>query len=194
MSASGPAPVAAVFGSARLDPSDPEYQQGVRLGRLLAERGWTVQTGGYDGMMGAVSRGAHAGGGHVVGVTLRSFRGNKPPNRWVLEEREAEDLFGRVRSLVEADAWIGLAGGIGTLAEVALAWNLHQNWPSEGRPLVLVGPRWAELLPAIRRLLVVDDRDMEVVRLAADVDEAVAIVEEGAVGPGSSFREGGATP
>jgi uncharacterized protein (TIGR00730 family) len=183
--------VAAVFGSARLASSDPEYQQGVRLGRLLAERGWTVQTGGYDGMMGAVSRGAHAGGGHVVGVTLQSFRGTKPPNEWVLEEREAEDLFARVRGLVQADAWIGLAGGIGTLAEVALAWNLHQNWPSEARPLVLVGPRWAELVPAIGRLLVVDGRDLGIVRLATDVDEAVAIATDGVTRP--ARPEGGAT-
>ncbi len=184
-------PVAAVFGSARLAPGEPEYREGVRLGGLLAGAGWTVQTGGYDGVMGAVSSGAHAAGGHVVGVTLQSFRGTKAPNRWVLEERETEDLFARVRRLVEADAWIALAGGMGTLAEVALAWNLHQNWPAEARPLVLVGPRWAALAPLIARLLVVDDRDMGLVRLVPDVDAAVDLVT-GSYGarPGPDARPG----
>lgn len=170
------APVAAVFGSARLEPGAPEYEEGVRLGRLLAERGWVVQTGGYDGAMGAVSSGAHAAGGHVVGVTLRGLGARKAPNRWLLEEREAEDLFARVRGLIEADAWIALSGGIGTLAEVALAWNLHQLYPTEARPLVLVGPRWPELLETIGRVMVVGERDLDLVHVVRDASAAVDLV------------------
>lgn len=172
-------PVAAVFGSARLQPGDAEYEESVRLGRLLAEAGWAVQTGGYDGVMAAVSRGAHAAGGHVIGVTLARFDGAKRPNEWLLEEHEAEDLFARVRTLTEADAWIAVAGGMGTLAEVAMAWNLLQNWPDD-RPLVLVGPRWAGLVPELERFLVIGPKDMVHVRLAGNVDEAVAIVAGGA--------------
>jgi predicted Rossmann-fold nucleotide-binding protein len=123
--------------------------------------------------MEAVSAGAHEEGGHVIGVTLQTFRGRKAPNRFVREEREAEDLFARVRLLAHSDAWVAVAGGVGTLAEVALGWNLLQHDPSEARPLILVGPRWRAIVPELLRTLVVDDADGGLLRCVDDVGAAV---------------------
>jgi predicted Rossmann-fold nucleotide-binding protein len=69
-----------------------------------------------------------------------------------------------------------MAGGVGTLSEVALAWNLLQTAELGPRPLVLLGPRWRALLPVLREQLVIDDRDMELVTLADDPESAVAAV------------------
>jgi uncharacterized protein (TIGR00730 family) len=169
----------AVFGSARMRPGEPEYEESRRLGGLLAEAGWTVCTGGYDGAMAAASEGAAAAGGHVVGVTVAGWAGRLTPNRWVGEERAAEGLIARVAELLESDAWVAVAGGIGTLSEVALAWNLLQTGDVGSRPLVLVGPRWEALLPVLRQRLVIDERDLALVRLARGPEEAVAALAAG---------------
>ncbi|MFM8828515.1 MAG: LOG family protein, partial [Actinomycetota bacterium] len=115
-----------------------QAQAAGRAGRLLGEHGWTVATGGHDGAMAAVSRGAREAGAHVVGVTMPGPQG-RSPNAWVAEERPADDLFARLRMLLDADAWIAVAGGVGTLAEIAVAWNLMQNAHVAVRPLIVVG-------------------------------------------------------
>jgi predicted Rossmann-fold nucleotide-binding protein len=46
-----------VLGSARIDPGDPRHDDARQLGRLLAEQGWTVVTGGYGGLMAATATG-----------------------------------------------------------------------------------------------------------------------------------------
>jgi hypothetical protein len=171
--------VATVFGSARLAPEDREYREARRLGRLLAEGGWTVCTGGYDGAMAAVSRGAGEAGGRVIGVTMAGWTERRVPNMWVEEERAAEDLLARVGILLEGDAWLAVAGGVGTLSEVALAWNLLQTGDVSPRPLVLVGERWRALVPELLRHLVIGDHDVALVRLAADAEEAVRLLEAG---------------
>jgi uncharacterized protein (TIGR00725 family) len=171
-------PQVAVFGSARLRPGDPERAETRRLGELLARAGWTVCTGGYDGAMAAASEGAAAAGGHVVGVTVAGWADRIGANRWVAEERAADGLLARVAELLACDAWVAVAGGVGTLSEVALAWNLLQTGDVGRRPLVLVGPRWRALLPSLRDHLVVDERDLALVRLADDAPAAVAALRD----------------
>ena len=94
------------------------------------------------------------------------------------EERAAEGLLARIEELLDVDAWVAVAGGIGTLAELALAWNLLQIGDVASRPLVLMGERWSALLPEIRAHLVVDDRDLAHVRPAADPAEAIRLLRE----------------
>lgn len=168
----------AVFGSARLQPGDAEYEEARLLGALIAREGWAVRTGGYNGAMAAVSEGAAGEGGHVIGVTVAGWAQRLAPNRWVGEERAAEGLLARIEELLDADAWVAVAGGIGTLAELALAWNLLQIGDVGPRPLVLMGERWGSLLPVIREHLVVDDRDLAHVRRADGPAEAVRILRE----------------
>jgi len=165
--------VVAVFGSSRIGPADAEYALAEHLGRLLGERGWTVATGGHDGAMAAVSRGARESGAHVVGVTLPGPQG-RSPNAWVAEERPADDLFARLRMLLDADAWIAVAGGVGTLAEIAVAWNLMQNAHVAPRPLIVVGEGWRAVIDALRESLVVDAADLAMVTVVPDAEAAIA--------------------
>src|SRR5690606_16486103 len=70
-----------VYGGGSPKPGDPAYQQAYELGRLLAEAGYTVMTGGYSGTMEATSRGAKEAGGYVIGVTVGLFeRAGLSPN------------------------------------------------------------------------------------------------------------------
>lgn len=161
-------PAVAVFGSARLQPGEAEYGEARELGRLLGTAGVEVLTGGYDGAMAAVSEGAHEAGGHVIGVTMAGWAARRGPNPWVAEERPAERLTERIELLVAADAWVAVAGGVGTLSEVSVAWNTLQAVGARRRPLVLMGERWAAIVERLGESLVVDDGDLALVDLAPD--------------------------
>jgi uncharacterized protein (TIGR00725 family) len=169
-------PIAAVFGSARIADGDTEYAVAMRMGELLAGAGWAVMTGGYAGAMEAASRGAREAGGHVVGVTVAAWSGHNRPNAWVAEERPRPNLISRLEELMSADAAIAVGGGIGTLAEVALAWNLRQKGAHEAGPLILVGAEWANVVPQLARSLVIDHVDVAIANLVADPDAAMALL------------------
>lgn len=132
-----------VFGGST--PLQPEYDQALRLGYMLAEAGYTVLTGGYIGTMEAVSRGAAERGGHVIGVTcdeIEAWRSVKP-NHWVNEERRFPRIRQRLFELIDScDAAIALPGGCGTLAEITLTWTHLYTGAITPRPLILVGNGW----------------------------------------------------
>ena len=165
-----------VFGSSRSAAGDPAYADAMRLGRLLAEGGYVVCTGGYSGLMEAVSRGAAEAGGRVVGITVKSWASRVEPNAWLSEEIAAENLFERLLRLTESDAYVALSGGLGTLGEVALAWNLFQTESIPIRPLILVGDPWPRLVACLRAGLRVEPRDLELVQFAETVDGVVPLI------------------
>jgi len=138
-----------VFGGSQPKASSAAYIEAYAIGKLLAEAGHTILTGGYIGTMEAVSRGASEAGGHVIGVTceeIERWRG-VGANPWVKEERKFITLRQRLDALIDGcDAAIALPGGPGTLAEIALMWNLMIVDVIHRRPLVLVGHGWKSML------------------------------------------------
>ena len=165
-----------VFGSSRLGPDMEEYGCAERLGRLLAERGETVVSGGYGGLMEAVSRGAHEAGGQVIGITMETWNERLTPNPFLTENRPAPTLLVRIEQLLTSDHLMALAGGAGTLAEVALAWNLRQMNPDVAKPLTLIGDRWRAMIDQMRRYLIVTSHDLELLSVADTVEEAVSML------------------
>lgn len=141
-------PIVAVYGSNAPKEGEPDYEQARQLGRILAQAGYVVATGGYTGTMEATSRGAHESGGHVIGVTTSIFDGARlGANPYLDEEIKFPTLFQRLHHLVTfADAWVALPGGIGTLSEVALTWSLMQVNEIARKPFVVVGEMWRALL------------------------------------------------
>ncbi len=138
--------IASVFGGSAPKPRSAAYDEAVLMGRLLAQAGYTVATGGYTGVMEAASRGAAEAGGHVIGVTcslIENWREGFGPNQWVKEEIKFASLRERLYHLVTfCDAAVALGGGIGTLSEVSLMWSLIQTGEIKRKPLALVGPLW----------------------------------------------------
>lgn len=172
-----------VFGGSKPIPSDPAYQQAYELGKLLGKRGHTVLTGGYIGTMEATSRGANEMGGHVIGVSCDEIEHWRPvkPNQWVMEEVRYPTLRQRLFALVDdCDAAIALAGGIGTLAEVAIMWSQIQVQAITPRPFILVGPGWKETFTGFNQNFnsYITEKDLGLLSFAADIQEAVAILDE----------------
>src|ERR671939_926545 len=147
--------VVSVFGGSRATEDSPEFRDAYALGRLLAERGYAVCNGGYDGTMAAVSRGAKDGGGRTIGVTVEALSW-RSPNRWIDEEISTATLFARLEQLAtRGDAYVALRGGVGTLLEIAVVWNLLELQTFPYKPLVTLGTGWRAVLRGLPRHLAV---------------------------------------
>src|SRR5512146_2138496 len=102
-----------VFGGSQPREGDAAYAEAMELGKLLAERGHTVLTGGYIGTMEAVSRGANEAGGHVIGVTCEDIEAWRAVNHnpWVMEELRFPSLRLRLFGLIDnCEAALALPG------------------------------------------------------------------------------------
>jgi uncharacterized protein (TIGR00730 family) len=171
-------PRVTVFGSSRARPEEDTYQQARRLGRLLVEAGYAVCSGGYGGVMEAVSRGAAEAGGRVLGITMGLWSSRQRANEWVTEEICAPRLFERLSHLVDSDAYVAMPGGPGTLGEVAITWNLFQTGSIPVVPLVLVGEPWRRVIECLRGGIRVEPRDLTLLQFAETVDAVVALLRE----------------
>lgn len=172
-----------VFGGSQPKEGDTSYAEAYELGRLLAERGHTVLTGGYIGTMEAVSRGAAEAGGHVIGVTCDEIERWRPvrANGWVKEEWRRKTLMERLQALVEeCDAAIALPGGPGTLTEIALTWNLMIVHAMPPKPLIMVGEGWKavfdQFFNSFYTYMPVNQR--ELVSFAPDIQTAMFLLED----------------
>lgn len=170
-----------VFGGSQPKEGDSAYADAYALGVMLAEDGHTIMTGGYIGTMEAISRGASKAGGHVVGVTCDEIESWRPvkPNDWVKEEWRRDTLFERLQVLVqECDAAIALPGGIGTLTEISLMWNLMIVESIHRRPLVLVGSGWQSVFGQLFSELgiYISEQQREQLQFAENIETAVKII------------------
>jgi uncharacterized protein (TIGR00725 family) len=150
----------------------------MRCGRLLAEAGYRVATGGYAGMMAAVSRGAAEAGGEVLAVTAPElFPHRSGANEWATAEIPRDTLARRIGELIdESVATIALPGSIGTLTELLVAWNdayVEAMGSRPPKPVVAVGADWADLIGQIGEAV---NGMPELVTCVATVDEAVSDV------------------
>ena len=173
-------PVISVFGSAWPVPHSPAYEEARVIGQLLAEAGFAVATGGYSGVMGAISQGAAEAGGHVIGVTCVQIEQFRPlgPNQWVKEEIKYQTLQERLIHLVmRNEGIITMPGGIGTLSEMALAWSFIQVGEMKPRPHVLYGDIWRNTIQAFIHRDYVRDSHLELLHFANTPEEAVAHIK-----------------
>lgn len=166
-----------VMGSARLSENDEWWAHAHKLGMLLAEAGFVVVTGGYGGLMAAVSRGAHEMGGRVIGLPMQHWAGIEP-NQWNADLRWSTNYGSRINHILHCDAAIALPGGVGTLSEIAMVWAASQT-EEHAMPLVLLGDCWLPVIKSIHEHLVVSDVDIDLLRFAASPEEALQEIQAG---------------
>jgi uncharacterized protein (TIGR00730 family) len=174
-------PAISVFGSARTPRDDPMYALGVEVGRRLAEAGFAVITGGGPGAMEAANKGCSEAGGTSVGLGIE-LPFEQGLNQWVDLGIDFRYFFARKTMFVKyAQGFIVMPGGMGTLDELFEAVTLVQTKKVTSFPIVLMGSDyWSGLLDWLRRTAVgagnVWDRDVDLMTLTDDVEEAVEIV------------------
>jgi uncharacterized protein (TIGR00730 family) len=139
-----------VFGSSRPAESDREYARARHLGAELVKKGFSVCTGGYGGVMEAVSRGAHEQGGRAIGVTARFFKATA--NKWLDKEIRVKSWRDRLFELVDrGDGYVLCAGGTGTLVELAVVWEMINKRVMPKKPAVVLGDFWKPVIECVRQ-------------------------------------------
>jgi len=144
--------IVTVFGSSRPREGDADYEEARILGRALAKHGFSVCSGGYGGVMEAVSRGAKEAGGKTVGVTADFFKAAKL-NSWIDVEVRMKTWEERLFELIRrADGFVACKGGTGTLVELAVAWVMMNKSVRAGKPFAVLGDFWQPILDRVREV------------------------------------------
>lgn len=171
-----PERIVTIFGGSKCVETDAEYQQAMRAGKLLAEAGFTICTGGYLGVMEAASRGARESGGRVLGIVMNQFKSE--PNRFLTDKVATPHFYERLQQLITRSVgFIAIRGGMGTVTELSLVWNKIQTRVIGPRPLVLLGECWRPVVEQWQKCLAVSDADVAVLDFASTPEEAVAIIK-----------------
>jgi uncharacterized protein (TIGR00730 family) len=128
-----------IYGSARLQPSDPYYQLTVEIAETLAKNGYAVISGGGPGIMEAANKGARQGGGKSVALNI-GLPMEQTPNPYANISLDFRYFFTRKVMFVKyAHAFIVMPGGFGTLDECFTALTLIQTRRSYKVPVIMVG-------------------------------------------------------
>jgi uncharacterized protein (TIGR00730 family) len=194
-------PAVTIFGSARVKQDSADYELARTIGRLLAQAGYAVITGGGPGIMEAANRGCREGGGLSVGCNIE-LPHEQGMNAYVDLGVEFRYFFARKTMFVKyADAFVILPGGFGTLDELFEALTLIQTGKVRHFPVVLVGERyWAGLLDWVRGSLLpahaIDEDDLALLQFTDDPAEVVRIIQAFAADEGDKPEptEPGARP
>jgi uncharacterized protein (TIGR00730 family) len=161
-----------IFGSARLKPGTVAYEAVKQLAAELTTMGCDIISGGGPGLMQAANEGAHSvdakGQRRSVGINIE-LPFEQEVNPFVTAAFTHRTFFSRLHHfMIASDAFVVVPGGIGTLLELSLAWQLLQVRKLYNTPLILVGKMWAELVDWGRRTMLVNESE-----LASDVDFAI---------------------
>ena len=175
-----------IFGSARCRPGDFAYQETRRVAAALAEMDCDIITGGGPGLMQAANEGAAAVPGSSKSVGIRiELPFEQDVNAFVTQAFEHRTFFTRLHQFVlSSDAFLVAPGGIGTVLESMLVWQLLQVRHIENTPLIFVGRMWPGLVEWARAsMLSVDPplanpEDFEIPQCVADADDAIAIIRK----------------
>jgi uncharacterized protein (TIGR00730 family) len=176
-------PAVSIFGSARVDEDSEAYRQARETGRLFAEAGFAVVTGGGPGVMEAANRGCKDGGGLSVGFNI-ALPHEQGLNPYCDIEMTFKHFYARKTMFVKAaEGFVILPGGFGTLDELYEALTLIQTGKVRNFPVVLIGSEfWAELLDWMRADLLAQELispdDVELLHATDDPAEAVRIIVE----------------
>jgi len=140
-----------VFGSSRPREGDPHYSLARQLGAELASRGFAICSGGYGGVMEAVSRGAKDGGGSTIGIVSEFFTSRA--NRWIDEVISAKSWQERLFSLIETGSgYVACPGGTGTLVELSVVWVMLNKRVMHAKPIVTIGHFSKPIIERVREV------------------------------------------
>jgi uncharacterized protein (TIGR00730 family) len=175
-----------IFGSARAKAGTFGYEETKRVAAALADMGCDIITGGGPGLMQAANEGAASAPGRAQSVGIRvDLPFEQEVNAFVTQAFEHRTFFTRLHQFVlSSDAFIVAPGGIGTVLETMMIWQLLQVHHLKNTPLILVGKMWPGLIEWARSAMLTTDpplanaEDMAIPRCAANSDEAIALIRE----------------
>lgn len=177
-----------IFGSARVPEDSWVFGEVKLLARKLAEMGCDIVTGGGPGLMQAANEGAkEAGkeGSRSLGIRI-DLPFEQDVNPFIEQTFEHRTFFTRLHQFVlMSDAFIVVPGGIGTILETMMIWQLLQvSHLDRKTPLILIGNMYAELVDWAHRYMLrpefplASQQDMDIPVCLNSADEAIAAIQE----------------
>ncbi len=173
-----------IFGSARVQPRTFAYEETRRVAAALAGMGCDIITGGGPGLMQAANEGAAAWPGRAQSVGIRvELPFEQEVNAFVNQAFEHRTFFTRLHQFVlTSDAFVVAPGGIGTVLETMMVWQLLQVKHLHDTPLILVGKMWPGLIEWVRLSMLSEDpplvgeADTTIPLCVSNGDEAIDIL------------------
>lgn len=167
----------AVFGSAAVAPGTDFYREAEEVGRIIGRLGFDLICGGYGGIMEAVSRGCGEMGGRCRGIGLTRF--SPDPNRHIHEFERAKSLGERLDYFDrQADIFLGLPGGIGTITEIMFFWDQAKGGALEGKPILLYGKHWDNFLKVLSEDFLIPEEAFSLVTPVKTLKELPAALKK----------------
>jgi uncharacterized protein (TIGR00730 family) len=174
-----------IFGSARAKPGTVAYEETKRAAKALAALGCDIITGGGPGLMQAANEGVDLSGeAKSLGIRV-DLPFEQEVNPFVGVSFEHRSFFTRLHHFVLAsDAFIVAPGGIGTVLETMMIWQLLQVHHLENKPLILVGQLWPGLIEWVRSAMLsfetplINPEDVDIPVCVSHADEAIEIIRK----------------
>jgi len=177
-----------IFGSARLKPGTDAYGSVKQLAAELTTMGCDIVSGGGPGLMQAANEGAHSvdpqGLRRSVGLNIE-LPFEQQVNPFVSQAYGHRTFFSRLHHfMILSDAFVVVPGGIGTLLEMSLVWQLLQVRKLYNTPLILVGKMWPELVEWGRRSMLhegselASEVDLRIPQCVNTIEETVALIRK----------------
>jgi hypothetical protein len=175
----------AIFGSARTKEDSNLYKAVEKLGKNIAENGWIVVTGGGPGTMEAANKGAMSAcedNGHLCSIAQAIYLPFEDGvNKYVQEYEQHDTFYSRLKTFTDCDAFIVTPGGIGTVLEMALIYQLIQANHMEHKPVICVGRMWRTLRTWIEEEMVengfLNSEEMKLIHYVDRFSEATHLLK-----------------
>ncbi len=164
--------VITIFGSSFPKEGDEQYTVAYNLGAALAKKGFEICSGGFYGVMEAVSKGALENGAEVYGITVDLWRSE--PNKYITREIRCKNVFERIEKLMQlGDGFVILQGGTGTLLELASVWEYSNKKLMDNKPIVCHSSMWKTIVDVMDKQMVYENRQPGLVKCFDTVDEII---------------------
>ncbi|MDX5325831.1 MAG: TIGR00730 family Rossman fold protein [Bacteroidota bacterium] len=179
-------PCVSIFGSARTQPEDPNYQLAEEIAFRLTGNGYGIITGGGPGVMEAANRGAQRGKGTSVGLNIE-LPHEQVPNTYIDQDKNLHFDYFFVRKVMfvkYSQGFVVLPGGFGTLDELFESLTLIQTYKIGRFPIVLVGRAfWSGLIDWMKDTLLeannnISAEDLDLFQMADTPDEVVNVIDD----------------
>ena len=177
-----------IFGSARTQPGHWVYQEVKRMSAELSAMGCDIVTGGGPGLMQAANEGAQKSNAaervHNIGIRVE-LPFEQRANPFVEEVFEHKTFFTRLHHFaLLSDAFIVAPGGIGTVLEATMIWQLLQVRHLHDVPLIFAGPMWRGFVDWAERSMrrdgfeLANATDLQIPHCVDDAQEAIAVLKQ----------------
>jgi len=175
-----------IFGSARIEDGDPNWDLIYNLAKRIAEEDMDVVTGGGPGLMNAASEGHNDGdiSKNAQSIGLQIILPKKQVDSRHLDiKKEFYSFSERLDNFIElANAVVVAPGGVGTLLEFLYTWQLMQVKLIHDIPIILLGDMWLDFVDWIRKWSLekrfLEQEDIDLLYLVNDTEDALIIVKK----------------